>query len=388
VAGFYILWKNKKTIGIKFSIILTSLLTAYLVQNIFNFDTPASFIAFFLVLGFIGSLGTVPERGLSPKLQATSLSAQISKKFGRAGKLQATIVALILIILVPILIYQTNVKPLQASRLGVKGIAISSRVDYRKGLKFFKESLDLGTFTNPEIRLQLAKATINAAISGRYRAEDMKIGLKFAIDEMEKNIKEHPKDVRYCLFLGQLCNLMAQYEAPYIRRAEEVLKKGLELSPERQQIYFELAQTRFLQQDRDGAISLLKEVVELNPNVRESHLNLGMVLIMADYDQEGLEEIDRAYGMGYRAENPDIFLLRAKAHIRLGDYETAIYDYQVAIAYDRKNAKSRFELANVYAKVGDKENARKMAEKAAELDPRFKPQVEAFIKQLEEENED
>jgi len=99
----------------------------------------------------------------------------------------------------------------------------------------------------------------------------------FLEKELRKDIKENPINYRSYLKLGQLLNVYpgdAKIRKQKIAEAEKILKKAVEISPNNQQGYWYLAQTRIEQGKLSQALVLAETAVKLEPELERSHLIL------------------------------------------------------------------------------------------------------------------
>jgi len=194
--------------------------------------------------------------------------------------------------------YKFNIEPFQQSRLGVMAVH-ASKIDLKLGLDWYKQALAKPCFTNPEVRVYLAQA-----VAEQYSKIDEDVTLaelnligeatEMAITEYKKSVQEHPLNARHWLYLGQLYGLGVGYEKEYIQKADEALNKALELSPKRQQVYFELARVQLFLQEYEKAVELLKQAVILDPEVNISRKNLKRVLkTLKEQNPELVEETEQ-----------------------------------------------------------------------------------------------
>ncbi len=274
---FWLLFKKMKVadnLKQKTSLVIIGLMfVAYFIQNLFVFDTPAPLIIFYFSLALVCFITQTPIRqsaDQSPGAQSPSIHFPLP------------ILISLIIIFLPWAMYKFNFEPFQQSRLGLRAF-YTSEVDLKSGLYWYQKALAKPVFTNPEVRIYLAKT-----IAGEYQKIDLKTskvdlglvaqGTEFAIAEYKKSVQEHPLDARHWLYLGQLYNLGVRYNKGYVQEAERALNRALELSPQRQQIYFELARTHLYLEEYKQAIEFLKQAVMLDPEVEESRQNLEKVL--------------------------------------------------------------------------------------------------------------
>jgi len=371
---FYLLYKKirkeiETSLSKKVAIgILGLMFVTYFIQNLFVFDTPASLIIFYFGLGLFYFV-TAEER----------------EEEEEKGIFFPIVLILLIIIFLPLSIYKFNVKPFIQSRLTHKAASIS-RTDLKGGLVVYKKALEKSCFTNPEIRTQLMKSVANANSEGKTEPKVLKESFEMAISEMEKSIKEHPLNVRYYLFLGQLYNTASSFNKDYLIEAEEVFKKALELSPRRQEIYHELGWANLIQGKNEEAISFFKEALLLNEKIATSHWNLGLAYISAKKYEEGLAEIEeflkisRSYG-----SDPNAILFIAQAHAEVSDFSKAIYLCDVALYYiddDSSHAKAMSQKAIYLVKSGKKPDALKLVEEVSKIDSVMGEELKEVIESL------
>lgn len=144
----------------------------------------------------------------------------------------------------------------------------TSKTDLKSGLYWYQKALAKPVFTNPEARLLLVKTIFER--QEKVGPEIFKQGINFAISEMEKGVKEHPLDVRYWLYLGEIYTLAGLYNQDFLVKAEESLNHALQLSPQRQQIYFDLARIKFIQKKFDEAKELAQRAFDFDPRAKEA----------------------------------------------------------------------------------------------------------------------
>ena len=253
--------------------LLVCMFLAYFIQNLFVFDTPASLILFYFSLSFIYFLTTDINK-------SKTNNARITDK--QANSLPLPILVFLIIFFIPFAMYKFNVEPWQQSKWGARAV-YATKVDMRSGLYWYGKSLSKPCFINAEVRAQLAKQIndeykkINADTSDA----DLQIlfqATEFIINEFEKSVIEHPRDVRYFLYLGQLYNLAAGYNREYIEKAKNILLRAKELSPKRQQVYYALGRAYLEAKDYEKAVEIFKQAYTLEPKVRLSRKNLEIVL--------------------------------------------------------------------------------------------------------------
>jgi len=336
--------------------ILFFLLFAYFVQNLFVFDTPGPMIIFFFSLGLF-YFWTKEEQETEVKAKA------------KTSNFPLPVLLMLLFIFLPWAIYEFNIKPLKKSNQGIRGI-ITSLVDLKTGLYWYGQSLGGDCFTNPELRLQLAKTMFVASDQGKEGQEIMAQGIKMAVEENKKNVQEHPYDVRYYLYLGQLYNANPGLSPDYLKEAEKVLTQGLTFSPKRQEVFYELGKTKMLLGKNKEAIALYQQALELNKKVKRSHWNLGLAYILDNDYKQGLAEIKKAQEMGMNyPKDPTAAFYIGRAFQMEKEYSRAISVYELVLKWQPDYVPAIKEKIFCYLKLNNQEQAQKELERLEEIAP-------------------
>ncbi|MDD4996343.1 MAG: O-antigen ligase family protein, partial [Patescibacteria group bacterium] len=280
---------SKKNISL---VILGLMFLAYFIQNLFVFDTPAPLIIFYFSLGLVYFIASDTWRSNLP----TDLPKEVRPRAG--SRFPLPVLVLLVVVISPAMMYKFNFEPFQQSRLGAKAWN-AAKVDFNTALYWYQKALSKPCFTNLDTRVYLAQmiAQGHNDIGEKTTQDDLQIlglGTELAISEYKKNTQEHPWDARYWLYLGQLYGLGVKYDRSYIAEAKRVLNKALSLSPNRQQVYFELARIYYYEKEYAKAITLLERTVVLSPEVRESIQKLKNMVAVAEKEKPDLEELAKA----------------------------------------------------------------------------------------------
>lgn len=386
-SAFFLIFKKikeNKKLAVKTSksnhlafIILTLMLVSYFFQNLTVFDTPAPLILLYFSLGLVYFVTS--QNFLMG--QSVKADEDKDKNIGKAQKLK-NLSALILIpstIFIIFVLYQFNIKPFLASAEAIEASRVIAVVP-GEGVRLFKKSLERNTFINPEVRLLLIKKVMEERVLANNNVS--KNDLDFLISETEKNVSEHPRDARYWLFLGQLYNVVASQDRVYLVKAEKALEKAKELSPNRQQVYYVLSQNKFLQGNYEEAINLAKRAVDLDPEVGESHKNLGLIYLQVQNLKDGLKEIEEAS----KTIDPYVDFANAlyisSSYFRVGEVKKAVFIAELTRDRNPNNFQAFIHLAFLYKEIGDKVGAINAAQKAMELNPSLEVEGKNFIDSL------
>ncbi|MFH1401762.1 MAG: O-antigen ligase family protein [Parcubacteria group bacterium] len=255
---FFVLWKQffSKNITFWCAGIFSVVLISYFIQNLTVFDMINSYLMFFLVLAFVGSISQNREN-----------SSQIEKPVN----IPLTAVILILFI------FSFSISVIKSAKTDNYIIkALGFPAGSLERLDLYKETLQASSIGKYQIRDFFAQSTIEL-IQGKAPEEISTGGAKdeldFIIQELENTTKESPMDYRAYLKLGQVYNFYTvATNISKLSNAEMTLKRAIELSPKNQQGYWALAQTQIYQGKIDESFSSAEKALNLEPKLKTSHL--------------------------------------------------------------------------------------------------------------------
>ncbi|PIP29507.1 hypothetical protein COX27_01050 [Candidatus Kuenenbacteria bacterium CG23_combo_of_CG06-09_8_20_14_all_36_9] len=363
--ALYYLFKNIKN-DFDFSVILIAFLTAHFIQNIFVFDVLASYIILFTIFALISFTSKTADEKKSP--------ANSKKNFN-------ILILTAIILVVSFVSYILNFKPLSANKLGLKAMSMVN-VNENETVQTFVKAINLNTYQTMELRQKLAD---NVLVSNRPKNGltqfDVYNNYKTAINEIKKNINDHPNDVQNYLYLTALLNQAGGYDAKNYDEIIQWSEKALILSPTRPQIYFEMGQAKITQNKFAEGIGYFKKALTLNPDAQESHWNLFAAYVLTNNTKLAEEEYDWLNTNGFDfnvAQNLNrlynIYLLANKK-----DKLVEVMEKMVTLD---PSASNYAKLAAVYKEAGQISKARTAVLKAVELDPSLKTEAEKFLELL------
>ncbi len=272
-AAFWILWKKYRSGAIDFPIagIFTALLAVYFLQNLTVFDMIDSYLMFFLVLGFIASL----DRGV----KATNENP--AKNLHWFGTLTLAAIALICFVVFVFNPLQSDYGAVAAVRyhylLGSDGkfIVDSNGIPIKQEnnpfgsnqrLELYQKTLSLSPVGKFQIRQFFAQIFLDALQENKKITREEQIReFGYLTAELEKSVKEVPLDYKSELLLGQLYNKWSLIDSSKTTLADNVLRRAIALSPQNQQGYWQLAQTKIYENDIDSALALAQTAYDLYP---------------------------------------------------------------------------------------------------------------------------
>ncbi|MDP3991067.1 MAG: O-antigen ligase family protein [Candidatus Nealsonbacteria bacterium] len=345
------------------------LLIVYFLQNLLVFDMINTYLVFFLTLAFISFL---LKGGNEEEIEVKT--RRVHPALG-----------LVIIVFSVWILWVGNIQPARANHYLIKSLQaqyINDATDY------FQKSLD-SQMNKYEPREQFVQRIMRSVSQGT--SEEIKNSLRPIFDsvevEMEKSIEENYLDFRHYLFLGGLYNSSYRLsgQTSELDKAEQILQKAVQLSPNNQQGYWYLAETRMAQGRTDEALSLLQKAIDLEPELGQSYWYLGMTYRGIGQYQLAKEKIIEARKLDYGWQNISTDLQKViEVYLALGDDAGLIPIYQEAIKINPEDEQLWAGLAASYANLGMVVEARQAAEKALEINPDLAPEVEQFLKRLSE----
>lgn len=354
LAAFFVLYRSRR----KNNLFLALALGAYVIHNLFVFDTQTTHLLFFILLAYIAFLRK-KQREPAPAGRPVRHVGMGSAAF---------------LVLLGMVAYFVNIRPALANYHAVEGIKI-----VRGGGKLsfvpdeVESALSFGTYMDPEIRQHLTDAALAANDSDLYGE---------LAEELRKNIRRFPLDVKNYLYLMDLLN--HTLNAP--GAAQEVLSLGdqaIRLSPTRPQIYEQLGQTLFYKKEFAAGLQNFRYALALSPEPMISHFNYMLAAIVAR--EEAVAESERqVITTAYRhAFDADEHIQIAQAYVQSGNQVEAIKQLRQAIALEPKRTDLRANLTVLLAARCDLDAVRFELNEILSRDPGFTSQTMSYLAQVE-----
>ena len=343
--------------------VFIGLLAAFFFQNIFVFDQLTSYILLFAVLGYIHFL------------YQPDAMARRSEPLVGAG--QVTVFSALAAILIVASLYLFNVKPLIANFSLLNALESANAGKFEDAQKSFNRAISTSALGRREAREQYSHfATLLAArtdVPEAIRTSSLTEG----IAEAKLETEDSPLDARSHLFLGSIYNAAG-------RKAEalESFEKALELSPEKQQIIFLVAQFYLDSGQNDKALELAKRGAELDPTYGDAQHNLIAVQILAGKTEDAMASIETL--LMKNAAGPENMKAWGSLFAQKQNYPPAVALYKRVLDLNPKDTQTRVSLAAAYYESGNTPGAIAEIRTAIEMDPSFKEQGDQFIKVLQE----
>lgn len=366
-------------------VIFLGLLSAYLVQNMFVFDTLNTLILFYLVLAFILFLHISNMKAVSlPFPRKHSLK-----------KYRIVPAVFLVFVICAWAIYVLNIKLLWVNEKLLRAIQESQTADiildqYPEKAEFFDIYKMQENFL----------AAINEAVTGRYEArqhfaqslEGLKgrkgIGeqafisvVQTAQRELQKNIAEEPHNVRHYIFLGRLYHKFMDVIPQYAEREVELMTQAVQLSPQRPHIYFERGWALLRLGETEKALLDFQKGISLSPAVKESRLAYIRVLISVGRFDEALREIQYIQEKLPNRLSKEDYLQIIDLYENFGknDIISLLYEYLLQ-EYPEAEFFARYAL--FYASIGENQRAEEVIRRAVEINPSYKKEIQKYLNQF------
>ncbi|MDD4900789.1 MAG: O-antigen ligase family protein [Patescibacteria group bacterium] len=337
---FYLLFKKRREDYWQFAV-LSGLLVAYGIHNFFVFDTlNTSFIYFFLIglIGFkdAGAASTTPP----DKGGEGGLNEPNNRAFNW--------VFIVLLIANIFIFYKLVYLPLRINRAIFVGYyyvladSFRSYENFKSVLKYKFGSVEIAVQLNKMNEVVNAQPNISAAIKENYYKLDRE-KLKFASDSF-------PYDIKTKIYLAQLI-LNNYQDIKELDEAESLLKRAIELSPNRVEASYLLYNLYAKRGEKTKARAILEDLIKELPwygGVK--------IMLMSGLYKENPTRAEELYQAGIRQFGYADFggLIKIITYLLDGKkYQEAIPYYNQLIKSESARYDYRLDLAKVYYLSGD-----------------------------------
>jgi len=338
--------------------VLTGLIVAYFIQNIFVFDNITSYILFMTVLAYVHSI------------KGKEMSLKWVNRLNVDSSMQNKVGIPVIIALTLFAVYAFNVKGYLAGRTLLEALRPQPG-GVTENYKYYEKALAYHSYGDAEIREQLVQAALNALNS----SADVSVKQNYfnlAQSEMVKQINKTPDDARYQLFLGTFLSRYRLFDD-----AAVYLEKAIALSPRKQTIYFEVGSNYINKGDTAKAVEYFKKAYELEPKFTIAR-DFYVVSLIYNHEQAAADKILMdAYGTVLVSSDPLV-----KAYLDTKQYSRVVGVWKQRVADNPNNHNAHVSLASAYLQAGERTNAIKELQEAIRINPDFKAQGEFYISEI------
>lgn len=162
-----------------------------------------------------------------------------------------------------------------------------------------------------------------------------------------------------------MLQLLAYYNRGNIEKSIDAWNRIVTLYPGNTEYMFELADLYFNSGKYDEQITLLEQILEIDPENRKAELS-----IIAAYEAKGVDPIE-LYAKNYELDktNPQYAYQYGKRLVDTGDYKTAITVLEESLKYNLTNRNLADLLAKSYENTGQIDLAVKTYEELSKRNP-------------------
>ncbi|MBN1779200.1 MAG: O-antigen ligase family protein, partial [Candidatus Buchananbacteria bacterium] len=364
----YLIIYFKKTRHFYASFLLVSLLAAYLIQNLFVFDTLNSEILFYLLLGFIAYL----YHSSTDQESAVNLDSDVNFDKKKYYSVALICIATILII------FGYDLKTLKANH--DLFLVLTTRQSIDATLSGFNSLINQTVTGKFEAREQLYQYALGLSSRSDVVSADLSKAADLTIEQLKASISQESKNISPYLWLGTFYNRLGRINNKYPQLAIPILTQAIALSPTRPQVYFERGLSYAITGRSQLAVADYQKGLDLAPWVLESHwrlITLGVALGDQKIVDEQLIAIKQA-GWPIRLADYDRL---AGLYLGVKNYDKIIELYSTIL--DLEPTGQRYlQLAEIYAKNGQNNLAKQTADQALGLDSSLTSQVNQFLADL------
>lgn len=345
---FYLIYSHRKTEGLAMAQLLNfpnakpflgAALISYLVQNFFVFDTFGSYLMFFVLAAFVDSMsGHRKTEGLAMALNYQSYEVPVRKTgLVGAGTLLIALLA----------VYFINFKILYANNKQYWGLNYFLNRMPAEALDSYAAALTTKHPYVNQTRRDFA-ASLSQVYSQGMKIPDIEKIVPKAMEGLALAIKNEPNDYFAKLSFADYSTVFYVFDENYIKLGEELALKALEISPKRQQNYYALAKIRLIQGNKKAALDLIKQAVELDPEVGDPHFYYAFMAFETGDRELGFKELERAKELGRDYKTGGEARVIGNYYADSGDYHNAILYYQLALGAGPDDFESKLKLGIAY----------------------------------------
>lgn len=293
---------------------------AYFFQNLFVFDSIATYLNFFFFLALVvyfSSLKEVKGEVKEANFQKDSFTQNLETRIFLGKKIAYFMMFGVLILFFSssfyfsLVAYSQMKEYLSALRTGNANLTLEA----------FRKSLTPYTYAQENIRTHFASYMQD--YNGRGEKADRMI--LESLVALEGLVAFEKYDPRNFLVLSQSYLAFAEAKGDFnlLKSAEFYARKALELSPRRQNVRYLVGEILVLEGRLKEAVSLLRETLAQEPAVGDSHFHLALALLDEGKDSwpEAFDELEAAFS------SKGLYTLKARDEVFLSKIYQDLFEY-------------------------------------------------------------
>lgn len=363
-----LVWSKKSSISGVEKGIITGIIFAYFIHNIFVFDNITSYVLIFFVLAFVHLKN----------------GREINFLSGKVGDSTYYILSILILVVTVYTAYALNypgyraggdiinaISYAQGGLSNDKSIEDKDRELYiNESYKYFKSSINRNTFGTRESGEQISDIA-SKAIRGNFSQELKNNFAELAENRLSLEANREPLDARANLFFGiYLLNTGKANEAV------KFLERAHEISPTKQTILFSLSEGYSALKSSASSTKALQDAYELNKTFAQPAILYASKLIDLGKNIEAEEIIKNV---------PEDKLLDTKYVeflVKINRFDLVIKIFKNLLVSDPNKPQLKISLAAAYLQNGERDLAVQTIEEVASSNPQFKQQADYLIREI------
>ena len=275
--GYLALWVSLTVVFIRkaryltkaqqaFAFLIGAGLIGYFTQNIFLFDTPGTVIHLYALVGFVVFLDsmTLKRKGSGPTQAVVQdeRAADGSPLFpSLKGELAMGSVVLVVGVGIAAAVFLLNVRPLTAASSAVN--AVSGGTSWEQRFEAFEDSVNTFPPLSNTVRLMMFRE-IGLAWGG-LDGNEMATALAIVGTHGPAGTKAEPQEWRLLNGMAVIYQQARDENEEYIARARDLVESAVKLAPSRVEVRALLIAQHLIENDPQGALSLIEDYVAEAP---------------------------------------------------------------------------------------------------------------------------
>ena len=281
---------GKETMGVHgFVPIFLAGMTAYAVQNLVLFDQIVSYTTLFALLGFV-----IAENSPNSRSLASQGGAAQEQNSALLGRIFCGIFSLGVAVFSLYLLYAYHLIPFAQAKAFQKSPGLG---DVHLMVEKLGEAFYPYNYAQYTLRSHAYDAVYRDQFfyNDEYRTNpEFKSLVEFWEKIIEELVQKEPYDVRVFIRGIEMYDALGRDDERYYKKGEELIRKALLRSPNRQELYYHLALNLVKQGRIEDALAAVEKSIDLSPGVARAHFHYGLVLTAAGRDAEGQAELAKA----------------------------------------------------------------------------------------------
>jgi len=289
------------------------------------------------------------------------------------------------LVIVPLLIYATNLSMIQADIIYKQGFSLDNMRKWDQSVILHERAIQLAP-TQDYYYLFLGRALLERAKAAKDSAQREAL-LKKTEEILIRARDLNPYNTDHTANLARLYRTWAelsndpQERKKYLQKSIEFYEQATRLSPNNAQLYNEWALVYLLAGRSDKALEKLERSLALDDRYDQTYLLLGDYYRNAKEWKKAAEAYEKAVELSPRLVQA--YSALGFVYAQMGELEKAIEANKKVIELSPKDYISHRNLALLYAQIGRLDEAIAEAQQALALAPdKDKPALESFLNQL------